>query len=174
MISSLSSSWSSSSFPPNLTNTCSLKTRSAAARGGWGANTAWEEILFGILYLSYYCVFWDLKSSLRRHHPCHLNQHFISTSLYKLSLSITCVIVGQHDVLQLDVAVDDTPGDLLLQLEAPLTSGWGQLVVANWTGKSFFSLHNQEIIQSLATTLPENLPSRTIRQKNLHWMISFF
>ena len=47
----------------------------------------------------------------------------------------------QQDVLQLDVAVDDAlavqvaqpcqdlseeePGDLLLQLEAPLTSGWG-------------------------------------------------
>ena len=110
---------------------------------------------------------WKSEKFPLRHHAYHLHQHLIISAIVIILPTLTAV-EGRQDVL--DVAVDDAlavqvaqprqeaPGDLLLQLEALLASNHSRWL--NW--KINLLLIIAMIIQinnqSLATSLPENLP----------------
>ena len=109
---------------------------------------------------------WKSEKFPLRHHAYQLHQHLIIPAIAIILPTLTAV-EGRQDVL--DVAVDDAlavqvaqpcqeaPGDLLPQLEALLASNHSRWL--NWKiNLLIIAMIIQINNQSLATSLPENLP----------------
>ena len=103
---------------------------------------------------------WKSEKFPLRHHAYHLHQHLIIPAIVIILPTLTAV-EGRQDVL--DVAVDDA---LAVQVAQPRQEAPGNLLLASnhsrWLNWKINLLIIAMIIQinnqSLATSLPENLP----------------